>query len=295
MKILFMGTPEISKRCLEKLSNVACIYTKPDKINGRSKSISYSPVKRYALENGIELRQPEKIDSKVIEDITNQAPDLIVVVAYGKILPKKLIEIPKYGTINVHFSLLPKYRGAAPIHSVILNNENKSGVTVMYINERMDAGDIILQKETKLSERETYGSLAEKLTEIGIEALLESIDKIFKGRVKREVQNEKDATYTKMISKEDMLLDFSRSAKYLDRIVRAYNPVAPTYFFWKSKRVKVFSVEIKEDRGKIGDIDITREGPIVFCSEGALIIKELQIEGKKRISGKDIINSNFFK
>jgi methionyl-tRNA formyltransferase len=288
-----MGTPEIAKRTLEKLEDVVAIYTKPDTINKRGKGIEYSPVKKYSIAENIKLFQPSKLGKDVVDQIRAISPDLIVIVAYGQIIPKEIIEIPKYGAINYHMSLLPKYRGASPIHSPILNGDDITGGTIMYIDENMDSGDIILQRSFYLDKYETYGTLYEKFCELGPMLINEAINLIKQGKVIRKKQNHKLATYTKKIKKEEMLIEWSKNSKELERLIRSFSPFMPAYFFLNGVRIKIF-----EARSIDEDVVIEKlllEGPVIPCGRGSLLIKSLQVEGRNRMSGRDAINSGLFK
>ena len=213
MKTIFMGTPEFaipSLKVVAKNTDLRAIFTKEDKVNARGNKIIFSPVKQFGIDNEIEVIQPKKVkDEKIIKKIKEINPDLIVVVAYGKILPKEIIDIPKYGIINVHSSLLPKYRGASPIHSAILNGDTESGVSIMYIEEGLDSGDVILQESCDILENDTLGTLHDKLKDLGAIVLEKALKLIEEGKVEATKQDESLATFVKPITKEHTKIDWN--------------------------------------------------------------------------------------
>lgn len=235
LKIVFMGTPDFARDSLQALYNVGhnicAVFTVPDKPKGRKMELIPCEVKAYALENNIPIYQPEKLrDNKEILDIIKQLePDIICVVSYGKILPKEILDIPKYGCVNVHPSLLPKYRGSAPIQWAILNGDKITGVTTMYINEEMDAGDIILQKETKIGENETLGELWDRLSKMGAELLVETLGKI-ENKTAPRIKQGKDFTLAPMLNKAGSKIDWeNRTAIQIKNLVRGLNPIMGAY------------------------------------------------------------------
>lgn len=304
MKIIFMGTPEFAVPSLEKVDKeygVDCIFTKIDKPNMRGKKISYSPVKEYALKNGIEIFQPDNIrEISVLEKIKEINPDLIVVVAYGKILSQEILDIPKYGTINLHSSLLPKYRGAAPINMALIDGEQKSGVSIMYVEEKLDAGAIILQSETDISDEDNFQSLHDRLKIMGADLLLEAIKKIKDGAVKAVAQDETKVSFVKPFKKEDCKIDWSCSSREIFNKVRGMNPFPTAYSFINEKMFKIYSVKLYEksypnfQNGEVVDL-IKGEGPIIKTGDGSVIIKLAKPENKKQLSGQDLINGNFLR
>lgn len=303
MKVLFMGTPEFAAISLKKViaeHEVAAVFTQPDKINQRGNKIKYSPVKECALENKIEVFQPVSVKKEeVIGKIREINPDIIVVVAYGKILPNELIAIPEYGTINVHASLLPKYRGAAPIHASIINGESETGVTIMDITEELDAGDMILKKSTPIYEDDTLETVHNRLAEIGAKALLEAMKLIYEGKAVKTPQNHKEATFVKPIKKEECKINWEKSTKDIFNLIRGMNPFPTSFTTLNEKILKIYEVEKSEKRyeGKPGEVAelLKDKGPVIKTGDGAVILKKVKPENKSFISGKDLINGNYIK
>ena len=304
MRILFMGTPEFAVPCLERMNKeheVIGIYTKVDKVNKRGGKITYLPVKQYGLEHNIPIYQPSTLkDGTVEKEIKELNPDLIVVVAYGKIIPKSIIDIPKYGIINVHSSLLPKYRGAAPINAAIIEGETKTGVTIMYIAEELDAGDIILTGETEITEEETFLTLHNKLKEIGAETLSKAVKMIFEGTNPKIPQNHEEATFVKPFKKEDLKIDWNKTEKEIYNFIRGINPFPCAYTTLNGKMMKVYAVKnygkIYEN-GEIGEVvdKVKGQGPVIKTGNGSVILTEAKPESKKIMSGADLLNGNFVK
>ena len=304
MRILFMGTPEFAVPCLDRMNKeheVIGIYTKVDKVNKRGGKITYLPVKQYGIDHNIPIYQPTSLKTEEIEkEIKNLNPDLIVVVAYGKIIPKNIIDIPKYGIINVHSSLLPKYRGAAPINAAIINGETKTGVTIMYIAEELDAGDIIVTRETEITEEETFLTLHDKLKELGAEALSEAVNMIFAGTNPRIVQNHEEATFVKPFKKEDLKIDWNKSEKEIYDFVRGINPFPCAFSMLNDKMLKIYEVKKNNkvyENGEIGEVvdRIKGKGPVIKVGNGSVIITMAKPESKKILSGADLLNGNFVK
>lgn len=304
MRILFMGTPEFAVPCLDRMNKeheVIGIYTKVDKVNKRGGKITYLPVKQYGLDHNIPIYQPTTLkDGTVEQEIKELNPDLIVVVAYGKIIPKSIIDIAKYGIINVHSSLLPKYRGAAPINAAIINGEEKTGVTIMYIAEELDAGDIILTKETEITEEETFLTLHDKLKDLGAEALSEAVKMIFAGTNPRIVQNHEEATFVKPFKKEDLKVDWNKTEKEIYNFVRGINPFPCAYTTLNDKMLKIYSVKKYGkvyENGEIGEVvdKVKGQGPVIKVGNGSVILTEAKPESKKVMSGADLLNGNFVK
>lgn len=299
MKTIFMGTPEFAIPSLEvvaKNTNLKAIFTKEDKVNARGNKIIFSPVKQFGIDNEIEVIQPKKIkDEKIIEKIKEINPDLIVVVAYGKILPKEIIDIPKYGIINVHSSLLPKYRGASPIHSAILNGDTKSGVSIMYIEEGLDSGDVILQESCDILENDTLGTLHDKLKDLGAIGLEKALKLIETGKVEATKQDESLATFVKPITKEQAKIDWNNTKEVIFNQVRGLNPFPAAHTFnEKDENIKIYKTEKldKEYEGQNGQIVdiINKKGPVVKVKNGALVLLEVKFQGKKLQRGVDVIN-----
>lgn len=299
MKTIFMGTPEFAIPSLEvvaKNTDLKAIFTKEDKVNARGNKIIFSPVKQFGIDNEIEVIQPKKIkDEKIIEKIKEINPDLIVVVAYGKILPKEIIDIPKYGIINVHSSLLPKYRGASPIHSAILNGDTKSGVSIMYIEEGLDSGDVILQESCDILENDTLGTLHDKLKDLGAIGLEKALKLIETGKVEATKQDESLATFVKPITKEQAKIDWNNTKEVIFNQVRGLNPFPASHTFnEKDENIKIYKTEKldKEYEGQNGQIVdiINKKGPVVKVKNGALVLLEVKFQGKKLQRGVDVIN-----
>ena len=299
MKTIFMGTPEFaipSLKVVAKNTDLRAIFTKEDKVNARGNKIIFSPVKQFGIDNEIEVIQPKKVkDEKIIKKIKEINPDLIVVVAYGKILPKEIIDIPKYGIINVHSSLLPKYRGASPIHSAILNGDMESGVSIMYIEEGLDSGDVILQESCDILENDTLGTLHDKLKDLGAIVLEKALKLIEEGKVEATKQDESLATFVKPITKEQTKIDWSNTKEVIFNQIRGLNPFPAAHTFnAKNENIKIYKTE-KLDReyegknGQIVDI-INKKGPVVKVKNGALVLLEVKFQGKKLQRGADVIN-----
>lgn len=295
MKIVFMGTPDFAVPCLKKLAisshEVAAVFTQPDKPKGRGYKMIPTPVKSAAIEYNIPIYQPISLRKgedaentmKILQDI---APELIVVTAYGQILPKEILELPKYGCINIHASLLPKYRGAAPINWVLLNGEKETGVTSMQMSEGLDTGDMLIKESVSVGENETYSQLYSRLSEIGGEVLMKTIDGILTGSLSPEKQDDSQSCYSPMIKKEMSALDFSKSAEEIHNIIRGVTG----FTMLGGKRLKVFSSEISEN------IALTECGTVadaekfaVSCKDKAIIFNEIQLEGSKRMKTADFL------
>ena len=290
MKVVFMGTPEFAVPTLQALIDhhqVAAVVTQPDRQRGRGKKVQFSPVKEKAAEYKIPVLQPEKArDEEFIQELETIAPDVIVVVAYGQILQERILNLPKYGCINVHGSLLPKYRGAAPIQWAVLNGEEKTGITTMYMEKGLDTGDMIDKAEVVLDPKETAGSLHDKLMNLGADLLLETLDKLEKGTIVRTKQDDSQSCYAKMLSKEMGRMDFSRAAKELEQWIRGMNPWPSAYTTMNGKTLKIWDADVvsyegSEEPGTV--VKVTKDTIIVAAGEGALALKEIQLAGKKRM------------
>ncbi len=298
MRILFMGTPEISAICLKKLidegCDVAAVVTGEDKPRGRGKVMTPTAVKALANECGIAVYTPKTLRdeefSKILKDIN---PELIIVVAYGKILPPEVINYPKYGCMNVHVSLLPKYRGAAPMQRAIMDGEKKTGVTIMYMDEGLDTGDIIEQAEFPINSDDDFEAIHDRSAAVGAELLLRVIRNVGKGQITRTPQDESLASYAKKIEKSDAKIDLSESAERLDPIIRGLTPIPGAFVYHGGKMLKISRAVKCEGCGKIGEVIDTvgvGDGSItVACGEGALKITELIPEGKGRMTAGDFV------
>ena len=299
MNIVFMGTPDFAVETLKKLiekHNVIAVISQPDKPKGRGKKLVHTPVKQFALDNGIEkIYQPEKIrDENFVKELESLNADLFVVVAYGQILPESVLNIPKYSCINVHGSLLPKYRGAAPIQWSIINGEEKTGVTIMYMEKGMDTGDMILKEEIIIEPTETYKTLHDKMSIVGADALIKTLDLIESGSVTPEKQNDEEATYAPMITKEMGHIDWNNSSKDIINLIRGINPMPMAYTIYKDETFKISQAEeILGYDGNIGEIvDVTKDGFIVKTKDSSIIIKEMQAKGGKRMKASDYIRGD---
>ena len=295
LKVVFMGTPEFSVnplREISKICDVCLVVTQPDKMIGRKQEIVFSPVKKFALENNIPVFQPEKIREDY-NKIIDLRPDLIITCAYGQIIPKELLDLPKYKCINIHASLLPKYRGGAPIHHSIINGDKKTGITIMYMDEKMDSGDILYQEEIPIMENDNVGTMFEKLSVLGAKMISSFLPKFISGDFKQIKQNENDVTYAYNIKKEDELLDFNNRSIDIYNKIRGLNPFPVSYAILNGRRVKIYNSRIsnKDVIGEIGEItSIYSDGIGVKTLDGEIIITELQFEGKNRTLVKDYLN-----
>ncbi len=295
LKVVFMGTPDFSVPILKALienCNVVGVVTQPDKEVGRNKEIVFSPIKKVALENNIKVLQPIKIRNDY-QDILKLNPDIIVTCAYGQIIPKEILDYPKYKCINVHASLLPKYRGGAPIHHAILNGDKETGITIMYMAPGMDDGDIISQAKIDIRDDETTGELHDELQELGKNLLIDTLPSIIKGTNKRIKQNEEEVSLARIIKKEDEIIDFSKSAIEVYNKIRGLNPFPSAYGLLDGKRIKIFKAVVEknnsdEEFGKI--IRVEKDEMIVKCGKDSIKILELQPEGKKKMDIKEFLN-----
>ncbi|MGL5753198.1 MAG: methionyl-tRNA formyltransferase [Paraclostridium sp.] len=300
MKILFMGTPEIAVPCLQKIIDegheVLGVVTQPDKPKGRGKKLAMPPVKELAVKYDIPVYQPVKAREesfvKILEEIN---PELIVVVAFGQILPQAILNIPKYGCVNVHVSLLPKYRGAAPINWVIINGEEKTGVTTMYMDAGLDTGDMILKREVPLTDEITAGELHDKMMFIGADVLKETIELIAKGEAPREKQNNDETCYAPMMDKALGNIDWSKPAKDIHNLIRGINPWPSAYTTYEGQTMKVWKTIVldrtsTETPGTI--LSVSKEGIEVSTKDNVLLVKEIQMSGKKRMIVSEYIKGN---
>jgi len=296
LKVLFMGTPDFSVNVLQGLIenyDVVGVVTQPDKEVGRKREIKFPPVKELALENDIRVFQPKNIKEEY-EDLLKLDVDMIVTCAYGQIIPKILLDFPKYGCINVHASLLPKLRGGAPIHKAIINNYPRTGVTIMYMVEKMDAGDIITQVETPILPTDNVGILHDRLSEMGTKLLLETIPKIVSGNINPIKQNEEEVTYAWNISREEEKIDFNKDTIDIFNQIRGLNPWPGAYATLDGVVVKIYNSRISDSffttrkNGEIGKV--YDDGIGVSTSDGEIIITELQFAGKRKMTVKEYLN-----
>ena len=309
LKILFMGTPDFAKESLEAIykanHKIVGVVTNIDKPQGRGMKLLATPVKQYSLEKNIPIYQPQKIrnNQEFIDQIKSLKPDVICVVAYGKILPKEILEIPKLGCINVHASLLPKYRGAAPIQWAVLNGDKKTGITTMYMDIGMDTGDMILKEEVEIGENETTGELWERLSKIGGNLLVETLKQIENGTAPREKQGE-DFTLAPMLDKSMAKIDWeNKTAEEIKNLVRGLNPIMGAYTFLNNKKIKFWKVDIAKNKGfsqeninilKNGTVIISdqRDGLFIKTKQGILKVLEIQGENAKKMNIGDFLRGN---
>ncbi|MEI3339004.1 MAG: methionyl-tRNA formyltransferase [Eubacterium sp.] len=292
MRVIFMGTPDFSVGTLEALikagHEVVLAVTQPDKPKGRGKAMQFPPVKEAAVAHGIEVFQPRRVrEPECIEVLRKYEADIVVVVAFGQILPKEILEMPKYGCVNVHASLLPKYRGAAPIQWAVINGEKVSGVTTMRMDEGLDTGDMIMKEEVVLDEKETGGSLFDRLSTVGAELCVKTLQAIEEGTAVYTPQNHEEATMTRIIKKQFGRMDWSRPAKELECLIRGLNPWPSAYTMLGGKTFKIWDAEVSQDNtekpcGTI--VRVTKDEMAVQTGDGLLILREVQLEGKKRMS-----------
>lgn len=298
MKIIFMGTPDFAAASLEALIDsrheIQAVVTQPDKPKGRKGELTPSPVKVVAEGKGIKVYQPLKVrDEEFVKTLRAYNPDVIVVVAFGQIIPLSILQMPKYGCVNIHGSLLPKYRGAAPIQWAVLDGEKETGITTILMDEGIDTGDILLKKTIKIDTYETSGSLFDKLMALGAETILETLDELEKGNLTPTKQGESPTAYAKMLTKAMGLIDFTKSAKELDCFVRGMDPWPSAYTLLSGKTLKIWKVRPVEGSGKAGSvIRIDKESFTIACGEGAIEVLEVQLEGKKRMSAGDFLKGS---
>ena len=298
MRIVFMGTPEISAKCLEKLisdgHDLVAVVTGEDKPRGRKMIMTPTATKQKADELGISVYTPKTLkDEAFLELLKTVDPEIIAVVAYGKILPKSVIDYPKFGCVNLHVSLLPKYRGAAPMQRAIINGEDKTGVTVMYMNEGLDTGDIITSVEFPIGAEDDFEAIHDRSLEIGAPLLAKTIAEIGEGIAKRTPQDDSLSCYAAKVEKEDCKIDFSRSATVLDCAIRGVTPIPGAFAYLKGKMLKIYKATPTHGKGKPGEVIATDPKGIgsftVACGEGALKITKIKPEGKGVMSAGDFI------
>lgn len=299
MKIVFMGTPDFAVPSLKKIIDVygvESVFTQPDKPKGRGKKISYSPVKEIALENNIKVFQPMKLknDKEALEYLKNLKPDFIIVVAFGQILTKEVLDIPKYGCINLHASLLPMYRGAAPLNWAIINGEKKSGNTTMLMDVGLDTGDMLLKDEVKIADNMTAGELHDLLMYKGADLLLDTIDGLSKGTIIPQKQCE-ETFYAKMLNKDLGRIDWNDSAKNIHNLIRGLNPWPIAHTTYDDKSMKIYESEVllessNKEPGTI--INVSKEGMKVSTNLGVLLIKKIQFPNGKPLTIEQYTNGN---
>lgn len=311
MKIIFMGTPDFAKESLEAVYNagheILTVVTNPDKKQGRGMKLKPSPVKEFALEKNLNIMQPEKVrrNEEFINEIKKLNPDIICVVAYGKILPKEILEIPKYGCVNVHGSLLPKYRGAAPIQWAVLNGDKETGITTMYMDEGMDTGDMILKEKVEIGEDETTGELWDRLSKVGGNLLVRTLNEIEKGNAPRIKQGD-EFSLAPMIDKKMAKIDWkNETAKEIKNLVRGLNPIMGAYTFLEGKKIKFWKVDVinideidaKKEKLNNGTVLVSnpKEGLLIKAKDGVIKVIEIQGENAKKMPTSDFLRGNKIK
>ena len=302
MKVVYMGTPDFSVGALEAIINsgheVTAVVTQPDKPKGRSKELQISPVKACALKYNLPVFQPVKIkEAEAVAKLREFEADIFVVAAFGQILSKEILTMPKYGCVNIHASLLPKYRGASPIQWAVLNGEEVSGVTIMQMDEGIDTGDILMQETVALDAKETGESLFDKLAVCGADLIVKALDAIEAGKVTPVPQDEAKSTHVGMLKKEFGRMDFSQDAIVLERKIRGLNSWPSAYTYLKGKTLKIWDADVvnadKDSKAQCGEVlEVTKDSFLVMTGNGLLAIKEVQLEGKKRMDVKSFLLGN---
>ncbi len=293
-RVLFAGTPEFALASLTALVDAGikpvAVMTQPDRPAGRGKRLSASPVKRFALEQDIDVLQPETLrDADVVAELAALSPDIVIVAAYGLILPQDVLDIPQRGCLNVHASLLPRWRGAAPIQAAILNGDTETGVSLMSMTAGLDCGPVYATQALAIGNDETAGELHDRLAGLGAELLLRNLAAIVNGDLEAVAQDDSQGSYAAKIGKQDAVLDWHRSAQELKRLVRAYNPVPGAWFDLDGQRIKCWQVsmldDVDDEAGKV--VSSGRRGIIVACGDGGLILESLQRPGKRAVTGAE--------
>ena len=297
LRTVFMGTPEFALQALEGLLasgvNLVGVYTQPDRPKGRGRKLAASPVKKLALEHEIPVFQPQKLrDPLAVTELRRLQPDLIVVVAYGQILPKAVLDIPRYHCINVHASLLPKYRGAAPINKAIIDGESETGVTTMLMDVGLDTGDMLVKRSLNIGADETAGQLHDRLAGLGREALVETLQLLCAGNLVAEKQDDELSCYAPMMKKEDGLIDWQRTATEIHNQVRGLDPWPGAFTYLDDEVLKIATTAVAEDSSEAAGtiISADKTGVRIACGEGVLIVAELQLPGRKRLSAMNFLS-----
>ena len=295
LRTVFMGTPDFALQTLQGLIDAGCkmvgVYTQPDRPKGRGKQLAAPPVKELAQKYDIPVYQPLKLrQPEAVAELEALAPDLIVVVAYGQILPKSVLEIPAHGCINVHASLLPKYRGAAPINKAIIDGETETGITTMYMDVGLDTGDMLVKKILAIGPEETAGELHDRLASLGRETMEETLRQLCAGSLQREVQDDEQSTYASMMKKEDGRIDWSRPAREIHNHVRGLDPWPGAYTTINGELLKLAETSPEAAEGLTGSvIAADKNGVCVACGCGSLRIQQLQLAGRKRLAAADFL------
>ena len=291
MRVIFMGTPDFAVPSLEALltkHEVVLVVTQPDKPKGRGKKMVPTPVKACALEHGIPVLQPEKVkEPEFVEQLRSYEPDLIAVTAFGQILSEPILEMPKYGCINIHGSLLPKYRGAAPMQWSIIDGEKVTGITTMYMAKGLDSGDMLLKAEVEITDEDTFATIHDKMAVTGANLLLDTLDQLEAGTLERIPQDHDAATYAPMITKETGHIDWSKNRQDIINLIRGLNPVPAAYTIYEEEVLKIFGAslsDVQANSAANGEIvAVVKKGFVVKCGDGCLLITEVQARGGKRM------------
>lgn len=305
MRVVFMGTPDFAvgtlKAIIEAGHDVAAVVTQPDKPKGRSKSLVFSPVKEKAVAHGITVLQPERArDEAFVEELRTYNADVIVVVAFGQILPASIINMPAFGCINVHASLLPKYRGASPIQWAVIDGCEYSGVTTMKMDEGLDTGDILMVEKVKLDAKETGGSLFDRLSDVGAQLLVKTLEGLEAGTITPVKQDDSESTYVKMLHKSFGKMDFNKSAAELERLIRGLNPWPSAFTYIDGKMLKIWDADVADNISEV-QTDEVNPGQVVTvgkntftiaCGQGYLVVNEVQLEGKKRMDSGSFLRGS---
>ena len=306
MKIVFMGTPDFARDSLEAIYNaghdILAVVTNVDKPKGRGMKMIATPVKEFAIEKNLPVFQPEKVkkNEEFINEIKSLNPDIICVVAYGKILPKEILDIPQYGCINVHASLLPKYRGASPIQWAVIDGCEYSGVTTMKMDEGLDTGDILMVEKVKLDAKETGGSLFDRLSDVGAHLLVKTLEGLEAGTITPVKQDDSESTYVKMLHKSFGKMDFNKSAAELERLIRGLNPWPSAFTYIDGKMLKIWDADVADNISEVQTEEV-KPGQVVTvgkntftiaCGQGYLVVNEVQLEGKKRMDSGSFLRGN---
>lgn len=300
MRVVFMGTPDFAVNTLKAIQKagheIVGVVTQPDKPKGRGKAMQFPPVKETALEYDLTVYQPERVkEESFVATLRELKPDVIVVVAFGQILSKAILELPQYGCVNVHASLLPKYRGAAPIQWAVINGEKETGVTTMQMDEGVDTGDIFKSVVLQLDEKETGGSLFDKLAEAGAQLLIETLEDLENGTATRTPQKHENSTYVKMFDKKFGLIDFTKPAVEIECLIRGLNPWPSAFTGYKGKTLKIWDADVVsgEAKGEPGQVvSVSKQELLVQTGDGFLSLKEVQLEGKKRMEIDAFLRGN---
>lgn len=298
LRTVFMGTPDFSLDTLRGLIAAGCnlvgVYTQPDRPKGRGKKLAPPPVKELAAEHGIPVFQPQKLrDPAAVEELKSLQPDLIVVVAYGQILPQAVLDIPRYGCINVHASLLPKYRGAAPINKVIIDGEGETGVTTMLMDVGLDTGDMLVKRTLPIGPDETAGELHDRLAPLGREAMEETLRRLCAGTLEAQKQDDAQSCYAGMMKKEDGRIDWSQPAQQVHNLVRGLDPWPAAYTSLNGEMLKIGKTSVTTGTGNAGTVVAAdNDGVRVACGEGVLVVGELQLPGKRKMAAADFLRGH---